>query len=94
MTLNKMMETAIKEYIKDRELFKDIKGLKVIKTKYLQTVKCYDDVEMTTFTVTCSIKAKKYEDNRLTFNVNLYDDDGNEDVQSVMVMYTNSFYEA
>lgn len=97
MTINKIMETVIKEHIKNNELFTDVKGLKILHTKFIDTVETgftgYDgeNIMMTKYEVTCSIKAKKYEDNRIQFEVDFYD---NEDEGSVGVYFNKTFYQA
>lgn len=101
MTFNKVMETAIKNHMKERsdDLFKDIKGLKVLNIKFIKTVETGftgadgENSMMTKYKVTCSMKAKKYENNRIRFEVNFYDNT-DEDTGSISVYFDGTFYQA
>ena len=90
------MESAIKEHIKERSDLFNIKGLKVLNIKYLDSIRTLYEGEdgersiMTKYEVTCSMKTKKYEDNRIKFEVNFYD---NSDDGSIGIYFDGTFYE-
>ena len=96
MTMNKIFELAIKEHIKERDdLFLDeFKGLKVLSSKYTETITCFDGITLNKYRVSCSIKAKKYENNRVFFQINLYDDPNGNNANTIGVYYDGSSYEA
>ena len=96
MTLNNVFESAIKEHIKEREDLQSwsFKGIKVINCEFVKSVKCYfpgTEVEcpmMTQYEVTCKFNAKKHENNRVKFQVNVYSD-GSE----IGVYFDGTYYE-
>lgn len=81
MTTKELMENVIKAHVKDRKsMYNNVKGLKVLNvstlgsetTSFKKTDGNY--ATMTRYFVECSIKAKKYENNILYFNVLIYDE--------------------
>lgn len=95
MTMNNVFEKAIKEHIKERdEIFlKEYKGIKVIRSKFVKNIVCHDGTNLTMFQVTCSIKAKKWENNRVLFQVNIYDTNGEYAENPIGVYYDGEAYE-
>ena len=96
MTMNHIFEQAIKAHIKERDdlFMNEFKGIKVLASKYVETVTCYDGIILNKYRITCSIKAKKYENNRVFFQVNIYDDPNGEGNNTIGVYYDGSAYEA
>lgn len=84
MTTKELMENVIKAHVKDRKsmytTYYNVKGLKVLNVSTLSSGTTLfkradgDYVSMTKYFVECSIKAKKYENNILYFNVLIYDE--------------------
>lgn len=96
MTMNKVFQKAIKEHIAERsELFHNhYKGLKVIKSQFSENIECHDGTNMTIFIVTCSFKAEKWENNRVMFQVNIYDTNGEHTENPIGVYFNGEAYEA
>ena len=96
MTMNNVFEKAIKEHIKERNetFLNEYKGIKVIHSKFVEHIKCYDGTNFLKFQVTCSIKAKKWENNRVLFQVNVYDTNGECPLNNIGVYFDGEAYES
>lgn len=96
MTMNNIFELAIKAHIKERDdlFLNEFKGLKVLSSKQTETITCFDGTTLHKYRVVCSVKAKKYENNRVFWQVNIYDDPNGESNNTIGVYYDGSTYEA
>ena len=95
MTITKMMEGIVKDHLKaeENEYLGNYPGLKVINEKFVEMIECFGGCQMVKYEVVCSFKAKKYEDNRVKFQINLYEStDENED-QRIGCYFDGTFYQ-
>lgn len=92
--MDKVFEKAIKDHCKVRDELFSYNGLKVIRSKFVETRECYDNITLVKYEVTCAIKAKKYENNRVKFQVNVYDNPNGERENEIVVFFNGEDYEA
>lgn len=90
---DKIIEKAIKDHCKAYDYLNDIKGLKILTTTFRNTTECYDGVTLVRFDVVCSCKARKYENNRVKFQVNIYDNPSGDKINTIGVYFDGTFYE-
>lgn len=93
MTMNKIFEQAIKAHVKQREELFQYSGIKVISSVYDRQLTCYDGTILTMFKVVTSIKAKKYENNRVTWQINIYDDPKGNGNNTIGVYFDGESYD-
>lgn len=89
---DKIIEKAIKDHCKSCDCLNDIKGLKLLTTTFLNTSKCYDGITLVRFDAVCSFKAPKYENNRVRFQVNIYDNPDGDKINTIGVYFDGTFY--
>ena len=94
MTMSKVIETAIKNHCKEREYVDQFKGIKVLSVKFREAVECYGGEMLCRYDVVTAIKAKKYENNRVKFEVCIYDNPTGEKTDTIGVYYNGEYYEA
>lgn len=92
MTMDKIFEQAIKAHVKEREELFGYKGIKVLSSRFVETIECHDGTILTKFEVVTAIKAKKYEDNRIKWQLNIYDNPTGEKENTIGVYYDGQFY--
>lgn len=90
---DKIIEKAIKDHAKNYDYLVELKGLKVLTSKFIETRPCYGGETLIKFDVTCSIKAKKYENNRVKFQVNVYDNPTGNKENHITVYFDGTYYE-
>jgi hypothetical protein len=97
MTTKDFFEKVIKEHIKERDdIYHNIKGLKVLDIETDEAEQTLfkkstgDEYQtLTKYIVKCSMKARKYENNRVFFKVYIWDDVESE----IGVFYEGDAYE-
>lgn len=94
MILNNVFEQAIKAHVKEREELLQYKGIKVLTSKLIETVECHDGTQMMKFKVVTAVNAKRYENNRVEWQVNLYDDPEGKMTNTIGVYFDGSHYVA
>ncbi|MBO5841458.1 MAG: hypothetical protein J6R46_00510 [Clostridia bacterium] len=94
MTMSKVFEQAIKAHVKERDDLLNIKGVRVLKTKFVETIHCSGGEVLTKFEVVTAVKAKGLQDNRVKWQVNVYDDPEGRQTDPVSVYYDGRYYEA
>ena len=71
----------------------DIKNLKLLKLTFRNTATCYDGQTLIRLDAVCSCKARKYENNRVKFQINIYDDPMGDLNNNIIVYFDGTFYE-
>lgn len=97
MTTKDFFENVIKEHIKERDdIYHNIKGLKVLDIETDEAEQTLfkkstgdEFMTLTKYIVKCSMKARKYENNRVFFKVYVWDDVESE----IGVFYVGEAYE-
>lgn len=92
--LDNVFEKAIKEHCKVRDDLFSYKGLKVISSAFIEKRDCFDNETLVKYRVVCSFKAKKYENNRAIFQVNVYDNPTGSKENAIIVFFDGEEYEA
>ena len=91
----KIIEKAIVNHCKDRAELNDLKGIKVLRYQFREMRPCCDGATLVIYDAVCSIKAKKYENNRVNFQVNVYDNPNGDYEKGTLGIYFNgTFYES
>lgn len=92
--LNKVIEDAIKKKIKESS-FMDFTGVKLLTLTYKEVVQTsFEGAVLIKFEAVCSFKAKKYENNRVKFQINLYDDPTGKHTNTIGTYFDGTFYQA
>lgn len=92
---DKIIEKTIKNHCKEREeLSKFNNRLKVVSIAFRDAEKCYDGITIIRFDAVCAFKAPQFENNRVKFTINIYDNPKGDKINTIGVYFDGTFYSA
>lgn len=91
---DKIIEKAIIQHCKEREYLSRFKGIKVVSSKYNETIDCMDGITLVKFDVVCTTTAKDYKGKIVLFQVYIYDNPTGEIENTIGIYFNGTEYAA